>query len=216
MIKVADLYKSYNGEPCLRGASLSVSEGEFVSLMGESGSGKTTLLEILVGLREPDSGSVFVASEDVLSMNARALSDFRKTKVGVVYQSFGLIPTLTARENIRLPLMLRREGGRDAEEKIESIAERLGIFHCLDKAPRELSGGQAQRVAIARAVVYKPRLLLLDEPTGALDAENTDRVLKFFSEFREDGGTVLQITHSEKAAAAGTRILRIRDGVVFE
>lgn len=216
MIQVEELYKSYNGESCLRGCRLSVAAGEFVSLMGESGSGKTTLLEILVGLRIPDSGKITVAGENVLALRPEELALFRRTKIGVVYQSFGLIPTLTAAENISLPLVLRRISESEAMPRVREIAERLHITACLDKRPAELSGGQQQRVAIARAVIHRPQLLLLDEPTGSLDAENTARVLRFLADYqRETGTTVFQITHDRNAAEAGMRILRIRDGVIY-
>ncbi len=215
MIRVENLTKSYNGEPCLRGTDFSVAAGEFVSLMGESGSGKTTLLEILVGLRKPDGGRVTVAGEDVLALSENALALFRR-RLGVVYQSFGLIPTLTARENIALPLLLQGLRERDTAAAVGEMAERLSIAGCLSRRPGELSGGQCQRVAIARAVVHRPPLLLLDEPTGSLDHENTLRTLEFLAEYnRESGCTVLQITHDSAAAAYGTRVLRIRDGVIL-
>ncbi len=216
MIKVKDLKKSYTGEPCLNGISLDIKRGEFVSVMGESGSGKTTLLEILVGVRKPDSGSVSVCGKDILTLCDSEISKFRRTSIGVVYQSFGLIPTLTAEENIRLPLVLEHVSKKDADERIKKIAERLKISALLNKHPAELSGGQQQRVAIARAVVYEPEVLFLDEPTGSLDSINTENVMNFLFDYcREKGATVLQITHSE-AAASGTRIIRIKDGAVTE
>lgn len=216
MIQVENLTKAYNGEPCLRGATLSVEAGEFVSLMGESGSGKTTLLEILVGVRTPDGGYARVAGEDVLSLSPEKLALFRRTKIGVVYQSFGLISTLSAEENITLPLVLNKIPAEEHASRVREIAERLHIEACLKKKPSALSGGQQQRVAIARAVIHRPALLLLDEPTGSLDFENTERVLRFLGDYRaETGTTILQITHDRHAAESGTRILRIRDGVIL-
>ncbi len=217
MIRVADLSKSYNGERCLSGISFSVAPGEFVSLMGKSGSGKTTLLEILCGVRRADSGSLSVVGENVLALGERELALFRRTKIGVVYQSFSLLPTLTAEENIALPLLLRGEPARARRDAILAAAEALGIAECLPKYPRELSGGQMQRVAIARASVYRPPLLLLDEPTGALDVGNTERTLAYLDSLRREHGiTVFQITHDRGAAEHGTRILMIRDGEIVQ
>ncbi len=215
MILVENLYKSYNGDPCLRGTNLSVAKGEFVSLMGESGSGKSTLLEILMGIRRPDSGYLRVCSLDVLSLKESALVLFRREKIGVVYQNFSLVPTLTAEENILLPLIISKHPIKDARERILEISSSLDILQCLRKLPGELSGGQQQRVAIARSLVHRPELLLLDEPTGSLDEENTHRVLEFLLEYRKKyGTTVFQITHSSAAAAYGSRILYMKDGVV--
>ncbi len=215
MLHAEGIYKSYNGEACLRGAELHLAAGEFVSLMGESGSGKTTLLEILTGVRPPDEGRVTVAGVDLASLTPSELAVFRRTKIGAVYQNFGLIPTLTAEENILLPMYLRREAGEATSARVKDIAAQLGIEGCLGRRPSELSGGQQQRVAIARAVIYSPPLLLLDEPTGSLDSENTERVLRFLEEYREKtGGTVFQITHSI-VAAEGTRVVRIKDGVIL-
>ncbi len=215
MIRVEGIAKSYNGEPCLRGVSLHVEKGEFVSVMGESGSGKTTLMEILAGVRVPDSGKVEVDGVDVLSLNEKDLAKFRRTKMGVVYQQFGLVSTLSARDNIRLPLLLEKLGKRETDERVEAVAKALKIDAFLDKYPNQLSGGQQQRVAIARAVVYRPRVLFLDEATGSLDSENTENILQFLTELnKKEGTTVFQITHSDRAARAGNRVIKIRDGVI--
>ena len=215
MIRADDIFKSYNGEPCLRGLSLHVAEGEFLSVMGESGSGKSTLLEILAGVRTPDKGSVRVAGEDVCALSGGALAKFRRTVIGVVYQQFRLISTLTAEDNIRLPLLLERVPKAEIARRVSALAEALGIGGMLHKYPEQLSGGQQQRVAIARAVAYSPRVLFLDEPTGSLDSENSGRVLAFLSELnREWGTTIVQITHSAEAAARSSRTVHIRDGVI--
>lgn len=216
MIRADDIFKSYNGEPCLRGLSLHVAEGEFLSVMGESGSGKSTLLEILAGVRTPDKGSVRVAGEDVCALSGGALAKFRRTVIGVVYQQFRLISTLTAEDNIRLPLLLERVPKAEIARRVSALAEALGIGGMLHKYPEQLSGGQQQRVAIARAVAYSPRVLFLDEPTGSLDSENSGRVLAFLSELnRERGTTIVQITHSAEAAARSSRTVHIRDGVIL-
>ncbi len=217
MIRVENLIKSYNGEPLLRGTCFNVKQGEFASIMGESGSGKTTILEILAGVRVPDGGKAIIDGVDVLSLNEEELALFRRNKIGVVYQNFGLIPTLTAKENIILPLLLKKTNIAECEKDMLSMAERLHIAECLDKYPGELSGGQQQRVAIVRAVIHSPKILLLDEPTGSLDFENTKRTLEFLADLRTSRNiTILQITHDIYAAEYGTRILRIRDGVIIE
>ncbi len=216
MIYVESLMKNYNGEPCLRGVDLHIKKGEFVSVKGESGSGKTTLLEILVGLRAPDGGSVRVAGEEIFSLNASALAKFRRTKIGVVYQNFGLIPTLSAMENICLPMLLEKRSKEETERRVLELAKRLKIEGALRKRPEELSGGQQQRVAVARAVCYNPEVLFLDEPTGSLDSENTRNVLEFFAELnREQGTTILQITHDERASSYGNRVIHIADGRIL-
>ncbi len=215
MIRIENVTKSYNGEPCLRGVNLHVQAGEFISLTGESGSGKTTLMEILAGVRAPDSGRVLVDGVDVLSLSDGEMAKLRRTSMGVVYQSFGLIPTLTAWDNIRLPLLLERVDKATAQARISEVARQLKIEGLLEKFPLQLSGGQQQRVAIARAVVYSPKVLFLDEPTGSLDSENTENVLRFLAELNaREGTTIFQITHSQLAAGFGNRIVKIRDGVV--
>ena len=215
IVLAKDIVKSYGGEACLRGACLRVEEGEFVSVMGESGSGKSTLLEILAGIRLPDGGSVRVDGEDIFSLSESALARMRRTRIGVVYQYFRLISTLTAEDNIRLPLLLEGAAGRECAERVRETAELLGIGGSLRKYPQQLSGGQQQRVAIARAIVYRPKILFLDEPTGSLDSENSERVLRLLARLnRERGTTVVQITHSAAAAGFGGRTVHIRDGVI--
>lgn len=217
MIVAEDISKSYNGEYCLRGVSLHVHRGEFVSVMGKSGSGKTSLVEILAGVRTADGGKVRVCGEDVFSLSPSALARFRRTKLGAVYQSFGLISTLTAADNILLPLTMERVPRGQSVKKLNSLAERLGISRCLCKYPDDLSGGQRQRIAIARALIYSPEVLLLDEPTGSLDEMNTKNVLNLIREInRATGITVLQITHSRSAAEYGDRILTLEDGKIVQ
>ena len=213
MIKAQDIRKSYHGEEVLRGISLDISEGEFVSLMGKSGSGKSTLLGVLGGFLVPDSGHVLYRGEDITAVGADRLATLRRTEIGFVFQDFRLIPTLSVLDNIRLPSVL--SGRRDAEGRIALLAERLGITAMLRKYPGELSGGQCQRAAIVRALSFSPRLLILDEPTGALDTVNGEAVMALLCEAnRREGLTVLQVTHSEQVAAFGTRTVRIRDGVL--
>lgn len=217
MIQVENLIKSYNGEPCLRGVSLNVGAGEFIALTGESGSGKTTLMEILAGVRLPDGGSVRVCGEDVFALSQSALAKFRRTKIGVVYQNFGLVSTLTAEENVKLPLLLEGVKRGEAARLLNDVCQKLGVGGLLKKYPDELSGGQRQRIAIARAVVYNPKVLFLDEPTGSLDSVNAEKVLDFVTRLnREAGTTVFMITHSELAAGYASRKIRISDGIIIQ
>lgn len=217
MIKVTDLVKNYNGEPCLKGVSLTVNKGEFVAVTGESGSGKTTLMEILAGVRLPDSGSITVCGEDVFSLKPSALARFRRTKIGVVYQNFGLISTLTAEDNIRLPLVLEHVGYSRINTLMTDVCGKLGIEGLLHKFPNQLSGGQSQRVAIARATIYSPQVLFLDEPTGALDSANSEKVLNYIYDLnRQNGITVFMITHSQRAAEYSSRKIKISDGTILQ
>lgn len=217
-IQTEGIKKDFNGEPCLKGISLSIEKGSFVTLMGASGSGKTTLLEILAGIRRPDEGSVVVRSKKLFGMTEKEKALFRRTEMGVVYQNFSLISTLTALDNITLPLILNKNS-EHAREKAYDIAERLNLpFTAMKKFPEELSGGQQQRVAIARALVYNPPVLFLDEPTSSLDTLNTYNVLCLLKEInKEYGTTILHITHSVKLAEAVSEkdnIIKISDGVL--
>ncbi len=211
MIKVENLSKSYNGEYCLRNVNLHVKRGEFVSIVGENGSGKTTLLEILAGVRAPDEGSVLIDGKNIFAMSDKQLSKLRRTKLGVVYQNFELIPTLTAEENIRLAMLLEKVPKREINERVEKLTNRLRLENVIKKYPNELSGGQRQRAALARAVSYSPEVLLLDEPTSGLDMENAKNVTNFLCELNSDYNvTVLQITHSEGASSFG-KVVPIRE-----
>ena len=213
MIKATDIEKSYNGEKVLKGISLEISDGEFVSIMGESGSGKSTLLSIIGGFLDADGGSVCLDGRNIKELGEAELSRLRCTELGFVFQSFRLIPTLSARDNILLPATLG--GGLDKAglAYLDELALALGIDKLLDKLPSQLSGGQCQRVAIARALVYKPSTVILDEPTGALDSGMEKRVMELLSGInRELGTTIIQVTHSPKVAEYGNRIIHLGDG----
>ncbi|MCD8200570.1 MAG: ABC transporter ATP-binding protein [Clostridia bacterium] len=215
VIKAVGVNKDYNGEPCLKGVNLEIERGDFVALQGESGSGKTSLLEILAGVRKPSSGMVEICGENILTLKGDALAKLRRTRLGVVYQYYSLVTTLTAGDNIRMPLSLERLPSKETEERLERVAKALRIESVLDKYPGDLSGGQQQRAAIARATVYGPEVLLLDEPTGALDSENSETVLGYLKALNEEKNTtILMITHSDRAAAAAKRVVRIKDGVL--
>ena len=213
MISVRNINKGYNGEAVLKGVSLDILPGEFVSIMGESGSGKSTLLSIMGGFLSPDSGEVLWNGESIAETTDERMSALRCTKVGFVFQTFKLIPTLTARDNILLPPTLGAGVDGETLKYMTALAERLKIDGILNKYPDELSGGQRQRVAIVRALVYKPELLILDEPTGALDSENEEAVMQLLREINDDlRTTVVQVTHSRRVAEFGRRIINLKDG----
>ena len=199
----------------LSGVSFTVEEGEFVAIMGESGSGKTTLLNILAGLDKPTSGQVFLNMRDIVSLNEKEISAFRRDHLGFVFQDFNLLDTFTIEDNIYLPLVLAGKSYREMRERLTPIAQELGIGAILKKYPYEVSGGQKQRSAVARAIITNPRLLLADEPTGALDSKATDELLRLFDDVNRVGHTIIMVTHSVKAASHAGRVLFIRDGEVF-
>ena len=195
----------------LDGVSLSLESGSFTAVTGASGSGKSTLLHILGAVDAPTSGSVVVCGTDVTALRPAEAAAYRRQTVGLVYQFFNLMPTLSVRENIALPVLLG--GGKPAAKQIEALAEALGIGSRLDAFPPTLSGGQQQRAAIARALLYEPALLLLDEPTGSLDRENADALVELLiSLHRTRGQAILLVTHDAATAAAAERILVMRDG----
>lgn len=216
MIKAVGIEKSYNGEKVLFGVSLEIKGGEFVSIMGESGSGKSTLLSILGGFLDADRGKVLYNGRDVSEMSESELCKIRCTELGFVFQSFKLIPTLSARDNILLPATLGDRLSVGGEEYLAELASTLGIEGVLDKFPTQLSGGQCQRVAIARALLYKPKTVILDEPTGALDSAMEDRVMQLLAKInREQGTTIIQVTHSKRVAEYGTRLIMLGDGRIL-
>ena len=215
MIKAVNIEKSYNGERVLFGVSLDVADGEFLSIMGESGSGKSTLLSILGGFLDADGGQVLLDGRDVSKLNEHQLANIRCTSLGFVFQSYKLIPTLNARDNLMLPSVLGGKSEKKQSEYLQKLTHALGISELLDKFPDQLSGGQCQRVAIARALLYKPKTLILDEPTGALDSEMEKRVMGLLQEVNQElGTTIVQVTHSKAVAAYGNRIVYLKDGKI--
>lgn len=199
----------------LSGVSFTVEEGEFVAIMGESGSGKTTLLNILAGLDKPTSGQVFLNMRDIVSLNEKEISAFRRDHLGFVFQDFNLLDTFSLQDNIYLPLVLAGTDYRAMQDKLRPIADQLGISDILTKYPYEVSGGQKQRAAVARALITDPQLILADEPTGALDSRSSDALLELFGELNAAGQTILMVTHSVKAASHAGRVLFLRDGQVY-
>ena len=183
--------------------------------MGESGSGKTTLLNILAALDKPTNGSVILEGKDLSKIKEKDVAAFRRDNLGFVFQDFNLLDTFTLEDNIYLPLVLAGKNYKEMSGKLNTVADRLGIRSLLKKYPYEVSGGQKQRAAVARAIITDPRLILADEPTGALDSKSTDELLRLFSEINAAGQTIVMVTHSVKAASSANRVLFIKDGEVF-
>ncbi len=195
--------------------NFTIEEGEYTAIMGESGSGKTTLLNILAALDRPTGGTVLLDGRDISRIKEADLSVFRRNHLGFVFQEFNLLDTFSIRDNIYLPLVLGGKHYRQMEVLLEPLAAKLGIKEILDKYPYEISGGQKQRAAVARALITSPRLILADEPTGALDSKATDELLRLFGTVNQEGQTILMVTHSVKAASHAQRVLFIKDGEVF-
>lgn len=199
----------------LRGVDLSISKGEFVSIMGPSGSGKSTLLHLIGGLDLPTSGEVLIDGEAISKLGDDALSEFRRRRLGFIFQFFNLLPTLSALENVALPRLLDGESIAEVEPKAKALLAQMGLASREHHRPDQLSGGEMQRVAIARALVTDPLLILADEPTGNLDSKTGESVLRLLAEMaRERGHTILMVTHDSNAASFGTRLVRLRDGQI--
>lgn len=204
-----------NQVQALTDVSFTVDEGEYVAIMGESGSGKTTLLNILAALDRPTSGTVLLDGKDISAIRENQLAAFRRDQLGFVFQDFNLLDTFSLKDNILLPLVLQGMNWREMEANLLPIANQLRIANLLEKYPYEVSGGQKQRAAVCRALITHPRLILADEPTGALDFRATDALLDVFQQINQTGQTLLMVTHSLKVASRAGRILFIRDGKVY-
>ena len=221
ILEVQGLQKVYttrfggNKVEALKNVSFTVENGEYVAIMGESGSGKTTLLNILAALDHPTAGSVVLDGQDLSTVKESQIAAFRRDNLGFVFQEFNLLDTFTLEDNIYLPLVLAGKSHQQMQQRLIPIARELGITELLCKYPYEVSGGQKQRAAVARAIITNPKLVLADEPTGALDSKATDELLRLFGQINADGHTVLMVTHSVKAASHANRVLFIKDGEVF-
>lgn len=221
ILEVRGLKKIYstrfgdNKVEALRNVNFTVEEGEYVAVMGESGSGKTTLLNILAALDKPTNGNVVLDGRDLSKIKEKDVAAFRRDNLGFVFQDFNLLDTFTLEDNIYLPLVLAGKSYKEMSGKLETVAKRLGILPLLKKYPYEVSGGQKQRAAVARAIITNPKLILADEPTGALDSKATDELLRLFSDINSTGQTIVMVTHSLKAASSANRVLFIKDGEVF-
>lgn len=216
-LSLVDVRKTYSGGEspveAVRGVSLELAAGDFVALMGPSGCGKSTLLHLCGAMDRPSSGKVMIDNVDIAGLGDDRLTEFRRRRIGFVFQFFNLLPTLTVMENIALPLMLDGRDPSAGEGKARELAQRVGLDHRLGHYPQQLSGGEMQRAAIARAVIHQPTLLVADEPTGNLDSENGRKILQLLGELnRELNLTILMATHGEETAAAAKRIVRMKDG----
>lgn len=215
---VKKIYKTrFGGQSveALKNVNFTVEKGEFVAIMGESGSGKTTLLNILAVLDKATSGTVILDGMDVGKIKESQMAKFRRDNMGYVFQDFNLLDTFSLEDNIYLPLVLAGKKHAEMKSRLDEIAEPLGITNLLKKYPYEVSGGQKQRAAVARALITGPRIILADEPTGALDSKSSDELLDLFTKVNQMGQTVLMVTHSTKAASHASRVMFIKDGVIF-
>lgn len=221
ILEVKGLKKTYTTRfgaqqvQALTNVNFSVEEGEYVAIMGESGSGKTTLLNLLASLDRPTSGQILLDGKELSAIREKELAVFRRENLGFVFQEFNLLDTFSVKDNIFLPLVLSGTPVAEMEKRLVPIANQLGIGALLAKCPYEISGGQKQRVAVARALITNPKLILADEPTGALDSKSTDDLLNVFLDINKHGQTILMVTHSTKAASHAGRVLFIKDGEVY-
>lgn len=221
MLEVQNIKKIYrsrfgkNELEALKSINFTVEAGEYIAIMGESGSGKTTLLNILALLDRPSSGNVILMGKDLQEIKDSEMAKFRRENLGFVFQDFNLLDNFTVKENILLPLVLSDEKISVMEEKLLKTAKKLNVSDLLNKYPYEISGGQKQRTAIARALISDPKILLADEPTGALDSNSTRELLKVFKDLNQDRETILMVTHSIMAASEAKRVLFIKDGEIY-
>ena len=221
LVEIRDVYKSFKREAqtvdVYSGLTIDFEEGSYTALMGPSGSGKSTLLNLVAGLDKPTRGSVRVAGAEVSAMSAAKLADWRARTIGFVFQSYNLLPVLTAQQNVELPLLLTKLNKRERTERTAIALGVVGLGDRMDHYPRQLSGGQEQRVAIARAIVADPTLILLDEPTGQLDSKSSEEVLELLRRLNEEfGKTVMMVTHDARAAANAKTVLHLEKGVLLE
>ena len=220
MIKVENLSKSFRTEEvetiALNGVSFEVKDGEFVAIMGPSGCGKSTLLNILGLLDNPTGGKYWFDGNEVSALKEKDRTDVRKGQIGFVFQSFNLIDELNVEENIELPLTYLNIPAKERKQRVQEIMKRMAISHRAKHFPHQLSGGQQQRVAIARAVVFDPKIILADEPTGNLDSKNGIEVMKLLTELHREGTTIVMVTHSDRDASMAQRVIKLFDGKIVE
>ncbi len=219
LLEVLDVKKSYTrghqAVDALKGVTLKVERGQFVAIMGPSGSGKSTLLHTIGGLDRPTSGTVRLGGQAIESYSDDELSAFRRRRLGFIFQFFNLLPTLSALENVALPLLLDGKSIREVAPKAKELLKLIGLEHRIDHRPDQLSGGEMQRVAIARALVSDPLLILADEPTGNLDTKTGTTVLELLAQMaKERGHTIVMVTHDPRAASFAHRLVRLRDGLI--
>ena len=221
LLEVSGVKKTYkarrggNSVEALKNVNFTIEKGEYVAIMGESGSGKTTLLNILAALDKATAGTVILDGMNLTTIKDAAIAKFRRDNLGYVFQDFNLLDTFTLEDNIYLPLVLAGKKHAEMKERLDKLAPSLGIADLLKKYPYEVSGGQKQRAAVARALITNPRIILADEPTGALDSKSSDELLSLFKKVNQMGQTILMVTHSTKAASNASRVLFIKDGIIF-
>lgn len=221
LLEVSGVKKTYKARrggasvEALKNVNFTVEKGEYVAIMGESGSGKTTLLNILAALDKATAGTVILDGMNLTTIKDAAIAKFRRDNLGYVFQDFNLLDTFTLEDNIYLPLVLAGKRHSEMKERLDKLAPSLGITDLLKKYPYEVSGGQKQRAAVARALITNPRIILADEPTGALDSKSSDELLSLFKKVNQMGQTILMVTHSTKAASNASRVMFIKDGVIF-
>ena len=221
LLEVSGVKKTYKARrggasvEALKNVNFTVEKGEYVAIMGESGSGKTTLLNILAALDKATAGTVILDGMNLTTIKDAAIAKFRRDNLGYVFQDFNLLDTFTLEDNIYLPLVLAGKKHAEMKERLDNLAPSLGITDLLKKYPYEVSGGQKQRAAVARALITNPRIILADEPTGALDSKSSDELLSLFKKVNQMGQTILMVTHSTKAASNASRVLFIKDGIIF-
>jgi putative ABC transport system ATP-binding protein len=219
MIQIKELSKVFRTEEletkALSEVSLTINQGDFVSIMGPSGSGKSTLLNIVGLLDSATGGSYQLLNQEMIGLKEKEKSKARKENIGFIFQNFNLIDELSVYDNIELPLIYNKVPSSDRKQKVEAIANKLGISHRLKHFPQQLSGGQQQRVAVARALINDPKIILADEPTGNLDSKNGNEVMELLTDLHANGATILMVTHSDYDASFSQRTILMKDGVVF-
>lgn len=220
ILEASQIHKSYgnkfNRQEVLKGIDLRVEKGEFVSIMGASGSGKTTLLNVLSSIDKVSLGSIMIEGKEFTGLKEKELAEFRKYHLGFIFQEYNLLDTLTVKENVLLPLSIKKVSKKEADQKFQLVATELGIFDIKDKYPNEISGGQKQRTSAARAFIHDPSIIFADEPTGALDSKSASDLLNKLSELnRKISATIIMVTHDPVAASYCSRVVFIKDGQIF-
>jgi len=219
LIEIQNIGKDYqDGEinvQAIKQMDFHIDDGEFVAIMGQSGSGKSTLLSILGGLNHPSRGKVLLDSLDIYKLSSEQRADLRSEYIGVIFQSFQLIPYLTVLENVKLPMAITGKKSKKQDKMARDVLARVGLANKADRLPDQLSGGEQERVAIARAIVNKPPILLADEPTGSLDSNTADEILNLLKELNEEGQTIIMVTHNPDACKDTTRTIHVKDGSCY-
>ena len=219
LIEIRGIGKDYqDGEAkvqAIKEMDFFIADGEFVAIMGQSGSGKSTLLSILGGLNRPTRGKVLLDSLDVYDLTSEQRADLRSEYIGVIFQSFQLIPYLTVLENVKMPMAITGRKGKEQDKMAREVLEKVGLANKADRLPDQLSGGEQERVAIARAIVNKPPILLADEPTGSLDTKTADEILNLLKELNDEGQTIIMVTHNPDACRDTTRTIQVKDGSCY-